>query len=135
MMPEPSRSPASARDGHGVDRADTRRMVRQQLIVGQVGEKLDGSSFNLIASRTRLRPSARTRREQCGRHRIRVEREVQPNQRPSHKHLKAQLPLDTFRPTTSQASAMKASRPMAEIMCGDGYFSKKARNQSVRALR
>jgi hypothetical protein len=29
----------------------------------------------------------------------------------------------------------EASQPMAEIMCGDGYFSINARNQSVPELR
>lgn len=55
MMPEPTQVASLGQDGHGVDRADTRN-GRQQLIVRQVGEKHDGSSFNLIASPDQASP-------------------------------------------------------------------------------
>ena len=40
-----------------------------------------------------------------------------------------------LRPTTSHAALMNSSLLRAEIMCGDGNISRKARNQSVRELR
>jgi len=48
VMAEAAQVTGLGQDGHGVDRTDAGN-GRQQLIVGQVGEELDSSSFNRIA--------------------------------------------------------------------------------------
>ena len=48
MMPKAAQVAGLGQDGHGVDRADAGN-GRQKLIVGQIGEKLDGSSLDLVA--------------------------------------------------------------------------------------
>lgn len=47
-MPETAQVTCFSQDGHCVDRADTGD-GRQQLIVRQIGQELDGSGLNLIA--------------------------------------------------------------------------------------
>src|SRR6056297_238493 len=48
VMPEPAQVAGLGQDGHRIDRADAGN-GRQQLIVGQVGQQLDGPRFDLIA--------------------------------------------------------------------------------------
>lgn len=48
MMPEPTQVASLGQDGHGVDRADAGN-GRQQLIVGQIRQQLDGPRLNHIA--------------------------------------------------------------------------------------
>ena len=48
MMPETAQIAGLGQDGHSVDRADAGN-GRQQLKVGEIGQKLDGPCLDLIA--------------------------------------------------------------------------------------